>query len=337
MLITGATGFLGRHLLQNLVAKHPESPSIALVRTVKSWQDYDWTGDLKGVEVLEGSVTDTPTWEDHPALEGLGGIFHLAAIIQHSRKNSEDMYRTNVEGILNMIRLAAKHRCRVVFVSTSGTVGCFRDPKRWADEESPYCEEEVGSWPYYDSKIRAEREAIKLAGELRVELVILRPPILLGPGDHRHRATGHILRMMHGKLPFILYGGMNFVDVRDAVQAIVQAMEMTKPRPIYHLIGTECSIPEFFQMVGDVAGITPPKIKLPPYLAKVMATATSQIESLLPNKPKKPLLPDPVVFEMASKFWGLRSRYAEEDLDYRPRDPKETLSDTVQWIRKNHP
>ena len=68
-----------------------------------------------------------------------------------------------------MVRLAARHRCRLVLVSTSGTVGCFRHPDATADEEAPYCEREVARWPYYNSKIQAEQTARKLADELGVQ------------------------------------------------------------------------------------------------------------------------------------------------------------------------
>jgi nucleoside-diphosphate-sugar epimerase len=335
MLITGATGFLGRHLLQKLHDNHPEIRSLALVRNRATWEELDWTGDLEEVELLEGSVTHPESWQDDSRLRELGGIFHLAAVIRHTRKEPEAMWRTNVEGLLHMIRLASRYHCRVVYISTSGTVGCFKKPEQWADEEAPYCENEVGDWPYYASKIEAERRAIKLANQLGVELVILRPPVLLGPGDHRHRATGHIQRLMKGKLPFILNGGMHFVDVRDVVPAMIQAMERPNPKPIYHLTGTECSIPEFFKMVGEVAGVAPPKVKLPPYLAKMISGAASQLENLLSKKSKSALLPDPVVFEMASKYWGLRSRWSEAELNYHSRDPKETLIDTVKWLKKN--
>jgi nucleoside-diphosphate-sugar epimerase len=335
MLITGATGFLGRHLLQKLHDNHPEIRPLALARSRAGWDKLDWTRELKGVELVEGSVTQPGPWRDDPRLQGLSGIFHLAAVIQHTRKDSEAMWRTNVEGLLHMIRLAEHYKCRIVYMSTSGTVGCFRKPNQWADEEAPYCEAEVGDWPYYASKIEAERQAIKLANQLGVELVILRPPVLLGPGDHRHRATGHIRRMINGKLPFILNGGMHFVDVRDVASAMIKSMERPNPKPIYHLTGTECSIPEFFKMVGEVAGVSPPKVKLPPYLAKMLSGAASQLENLLPKKSKSPLLPDPVVFEMAAKYWGLRSRWAETELNYRSRDPKETLSDTVQWLKQH--
>lgn len=334
ILITGATGFLGRHLLETIQEEKMDIHPLALVRNLESWKQNDWTANLKDVELIEGSVTNPSSWTQDRRLKDLSGIFHLAAVIRHSRKNPEDIYQTNIEGLLAMIRLADCLKCRVVFVSTSGTVGCFDRPDQWADEDSPYCEATVGSWPYYDSKIQAEKMARELAAELGVEFVIIRPPILLGPGDHRNRATAHLQRLLQGKLPFILKGGMHFVDIRDAIPAILKAMRIPKPRPIYHLTGTECSIPEFFGMAAELAGMSAPKIKLPPYLARTLAAATSQIEALWPKKPVHPILPDPVVFEMAAKYWGSRSRYSAQDLDYHARDPRETLRDTLNWLRR---
>jgi len=333
LLITGATGFFGRHLLQLLESKR-EFQSIALLRKKEDWKGYDWTRELKQVQLIQGSVLEPEAWENDSRLKGLKGIFHLAAVIRHSRKDPEDMYETNVKGLLAMVRLAAKHRCRLVFVSTSGTVGCFPKEEEWADEESPYVKQVVGSWPYYDSKIQAEQKAKALAKKLGVDLVIIRPPVLLGPGDHRSRATGHILRMLKGKLPFIVSGGMHFVDIRDATQAVYQAMTLSKPRPIYHLTGTSLSIEKFFQMISEIAGVRAPRFKPPPYLGLLLAKTTHQIESLLPKRDHS-LLPDPVVFEMAAKHWNIKSRYAQE-LGYEARDPRQTLADTIRWLRENN-
>ena len=146
-----------------------------------------------------------------------------------------------------MVRVAARYRCRMVFVSTSGTVACFREPEPSADEDSAYCEAEVAGWPYYDSKVKAEKEARKLAAELGVELVIVRPPVLLGPGDHRFRSSAHVSRFLDGKLPFLIRGGMHFADVRDAARALVRVMEREQVRPVYHLPGTICTIEEFYR------------------------------------------------------------------------------------------
>ena len=335
-LVTGATGFLGRHLLTALNAASESYRALALVRDGDTWNNYDWTQSLHRVETLRGSVTETAGWTSDERLDGLSGIFHLAALVRHSRVNPAEMYRTNVDGTLNMVRLAADHNCRMIFVSTTGTVACFRSKDSKADENSPYCESEVSSWPYYHSKIEAERRAMQLAEELGVQLVVIRPPVLLGPGDHRFRSTGNILRFLQGKLPFLIRGGIHFADVRDATKALLRAMILTEaPRPVYHLTGTACSIEKFFKMVEEASGVRSPRWILPFRPAWLAAAALHRLGILLNGSPLR-MLPDPVVIEMASRYWDAKSLYAERQLGYVSREANRTIADTVDWLRKNH-
>jgi dihydroflavonol-4-reductase len=326
-LVTGASGFLGRHLLNEIEAAGHPPRTIALVRGPEEWRAMDWTSGLSRVETVTGSVTEPEAWARDRRLDDLTGIFHLAALVRHCRRDADEVYRTNVRGTVAMVRLAAERGCRLVFVSTSGTVACFRDPSGSADEESPFCEEEVSSWPYYHSKIEAEREARRLADELGVQLVILRPPVLLGPGDHRFRSTNHVTRFLRGKLPFLVRGGMHFADVRDAARALLRAMIRDQTRPVYHLPGTISSIAEFFALTARVAGRRPPGIVLPYGPAWWLARLSAPLR----------LLPDPVIIEMAAHYWGMRSRYSEGDLDYRSRPARETMADTVTWLMAHHP
>jgi nucleoside-diphosphate-sugar epimerase len=325
LLVTGATGFVGRHVLTRLAAQDEEPDVLALVRDPAQWHGYDWTRDLGNVELVRGAVAHTPSWSGE--LPALGGILHLAAVVRHSRRDLGDLYETNVEGTLHMVRLAAAHRCRLVMVSTSGTVGCFESPHERADEDAAYVEETVGRWPYYRSKIEAERRARALAQELDVELVFLRPPVLLGPGDHRLRSTSNVWKAIRRKLPFVVRGGIHFADVRDAAGAVVAALSHPAPRPVYHVEGTECSIEEFFGMVEEVSGVPGPRWLLPYRPAWLLARALERLH----------LLPDPVVVEMASRYWGARSLHAGADLGYKARDPRETLRDTVSWLRDHAP
>ncbi|HSB54472.1 MAG TPA: NAD-dependent epimerase/dehydratase family protein, partial [Gemmatimonadales bacterium] len=253
-LVTGASGFLGRHLLQEIQGGSPTRRTLALVRDPDEWRRLEWTRSLERVIPLAGSVTETEIWTADPRLDGLAGIFHLAALVRHCHEDAEEVHRTNVQGTLNMVRLAAACRCRMIFVSTSGTVGCFRRPGISPDEDAPFAEAEISDWPYYRSKLVAERESRRLADELGVELVIVRPPVLLGPGDHRFRSTNHVTRFLRGKLPFLIRGGMHFADVRDAARALRCAMERPGVRPVYHLPGTVCSIEEFYAMAANAAG-----------------------------------------------------------------------------------
>ena len=326
-LVTGASGFLGRHVLQHVERTGGDRKTIALVRVGSEWSGMAWTRALTHTTPLVGTVDGDQSWTADPGLDGLGGIFHLAALVRHSRKDADEVYRTNVHGTLNMVRLAAARRCRLVFVSTSGTVACFRDPLRSADEESPFCEDEVRPWPYYHSKVVAEREARRLAIELGVELVIVRPPVLLGPGDHKFRATNHVIRFLRGRLPFLIRGGMHFADVRDVAGALVCAMARAKLRPVYHVPGTICSIEAFYAMVARAASAPPPRLIVPFALAWWMAKLAGPLH----------ILPEATLVEMGARYWGMTSRYAADDLGYASRAGPDTIADTVAWVRANLP
>lgn len=324
-LITGATGFLGRHIVAAIKRDDPSARIVALVRDLSAAGgcvlDY-----LEGATLLEGSPAED-SWADDPALGNLHGVYHLAAEVKHSRVSPEAMTAFNVDATLEMVRLGARKHCRVVFVSTSGTIGCSRNPESAPHEDSPHCVEVARRWPYYMSKIRAENEASALAADLGAELVIIRPPVLLGPGDHRLRSVGNLMRVLDGRLPFIFDGGINFVDIRDAADAMVRAMRIASPCPSYNLPGTSSSLDEFFRRVARLAGIRVSWRVLPSRFVRYLAALNDRF-----GRPFG-ILPDQVVIEMASHYWGISSRYAEADLGFRPRNPDATIADTIAWIR----
>ena len=330
-LVTGGTGFLGRHVLGALRRLAPEARVVVLVRDRRAWEAQAWAEEVGPVEVVEGPLFPTDGWRGDPRLAGVRGIFHLAAVVSHSQEGRDETFRTNVEGTAAMVRLAAQLGARLLFVSTSGVVSCSPRPGEGALEEGGFREGVVGRWPYYASKIRAEREACALAGELGAELVVVRPPVLLGPGDHRFRSTSNVLRVLQKRLPFILRGGMHFADVRDAADAMVRAMLLPAPRPVYHLVGTVTSLEGFFRLVAEAAGTAATWRVLPARLLRIAARVNERLGSPLH------VLPDPVLVEMAGHHWDHRSRFAEEELGYASREPRETLRDTVEWLREHHP
>ena len=326
-LVTGATGFLGRHVVTAIRANEPDSRIFALVRdpAAASLRPLSY---LKGVELVAGSPVEPAGWQDDARLSDLDGIYHLAAEVKHSRADTAEMNRLNVDGTLAVVRFAHAKAARIVFVSTSGTVGCSTKADDAPDENASFCEATARGWPYYMSKIEAEKRSRELADELGVELVVVRPPVLLGPGDHRFRSIGNVMRVLRGRLPFVVTGGMNFVDIRDAAAAMVAAMHHPSPRPVYNLPGTASSLDGFFRRVARLAGIEPSWRVLPSSLVWMLARANE-----IAGKPLH-ILPDPVVIEMAGHYWGISSRYAAADLNYSTRDPDETIADTIEWIRQ---
>lgn len=330
-LITGASGFLGRHLLTTLHAEQPQARPVALVRSAARWNALGWPDELGEIAVVEGDVADPSGWQDHPALDQLDGIFHLAGEVRHSRSDTDSMWRCNVDGTLAAVQLAAERGCRVVFVSSTGAVGASTDPAARPDEEAPLADDRLARWPYYHSKAVAEREARALADEAGVELVVIRPPILLGPGDHGFRSTGNVIRLLRGRLPFMLKGGIHFVDVRDVAQAVLRAMTIEHLRPVYHLPGTACGLEDFFRSCAEVAGMRPTWVRLPGGVLHALAATNERLGSPVS------LLPDPVVIEMARHYWDADSRYSADDLSFSNRSPDETLEDTISWLKTHHP
>ncbi len=246
------------------------------------------------------------------------------------------MFQANVDGTLAMVRLAAHLGARLLFVSSSGTVGASKDPADAPFEDASFAHQTAGAWPYYASKIRAEEEARRLAAQLGVELVVVRPPVMLGPGDHRFRSTGNIIRHLRRKLPFLLHGGIHFIDVRDAARAMLRAATIARPSPVYHLVGTSCTVPTFFGMIAAISGVPAPSLVLPAEVARRISVVVDAAVHALPGDRHSPL-PDPVVFEMGAHHWGLSSVRAEAELDYHARPGIETLRDTIAWLRSHHP
>ncbi|MBZ4399881.1 NAD-dependent epimerase/dehydratase family protein [Myxococcus sp. AS-1-15] len=311
-LVTGASGFLGRNLLEVL-----GDDAIALVRSPL---------DAK-VQQVSGTPMEPDAWLSQA--KGTRVVIHAAGMVHHSRHHAEEMVRFNIDSSLAMVRAAKALDARMVLVSTSGTVGCFPYATIEADEHSLYAEGVVGRWPYYLSKIRAEEQSRKLAKQLGVELTVVRPPVLLGPGDTLGRSTTNVARVLNGRLPFIPAGGIAFTDVRDVAHALAKLARRDTWRDTYHLPGTSLSLRTFFERVGEVAGIKVDKPDVPTLVVQGLAKLGSKV-------PLKKL-PDPVVLEMSTCHWGFKTLWSHEELDYQPRAHRQTLSDTVAWLRQSQP
>ncbi len=338
-LITGATGFLGRHLLDALSDDESTWEIAALVRDPRTWEDYQWTDAHPQVDLIPGDITDADrALPDHCARQGLDVdvIYHLAGKVEHSRRDPDPLFRTNVDGTLAVIRAAHALDARLVVISTSGTVACFEEPGRSADEDAPFCGDVVQRWPYYRSKIAMEKQGRQLADGLDVEMTFVRPPILFGPGDHRFRSTGILLKFLRRKLPAMPTGTADFTDVRDVAEALVALAHIDGPRPVYHTPGTAISLPDLFELGADIADVQPPRTDIPNWLLWGACTTLDAISHHIPAAPV-PSVPNPVYIEMAASHWHCTTSYADKDLGFEPRSLEQTLRDSVDWLREHAP
>ena len=317
ILVTGATGFLGSTLVPMLQAAGHE------VRTLTRSEV-----SLAGVEAIRGDVRDAATVAR--ALEGVQGVYHLAGLVSRDPADARKMYELHVDGTRHLLGAAEKTGVkRIVLASSSGTIGVSRT-RKVATEDDDYPIETVGRWPYYLSKIYEEKLAIEEARR-GLPIVILNPSLLLGPGDARMSSTQDVYRFLRGRIPVMPRGGISFVDVRDAAQAFVAALTRGNVGERHLLGAANWEFTEFFARLGRIAHRSPPALRLP---SPLKIAAAHALEKWARDRGREPDLPASDV-EMGECWFFIDSTKSERLLGFRPRDPVETLSDTVRYVTEH--
>jgi dihydroflavonol-4-reductase len=320
VLVTGGTGFLGEHVVYELIDAGFTVKVMA--------RSHSPVFDADQVEMIRGDIVRGPELAE--AMAGCDAVFHLAGVVSRDPDDGQRMMRVHVDGTRRVLQTAAKAGIkRVVVASTSGTVAVSKYDDV-LDESSGYATELVAGWPYYASKIYQEKLAFELGEKLGIEVICVNPSLLLGPGDRRLSSTGDVLKFLRGQIPIVPPGGINFVDVRDAAIATVAALDKGRPGERYLLGGPNWSFKEFFGRLGRVAKKSPPRFRLPDRLSRWGATV---IEELYRSRGKEPPV-DRISVEMSEHYWYCDSSKAERELGFEARDPGLTLGDTVRYLRQ---
>jgi dihydroflavonol-4-reductase len=322
-LITGGTGFLGSHLVRQLTEEGARD-----IR-VMATSIPDWLVDL-GVETFEGSITNSE--DTKRAVEGIKEIYHLAGKVSRERSDAKDMYEIHVEGTRILCDAAKSSGVKaIVLASTSGTIAVTKEGDVIPDETYPVPLEIIARWPYYASKAYQEAAALERFTGRGLRLVIMNPSLLLGPGDDRLSSTKVVLDFMAKKIGAVPTGGVSFVDARDAATCFRAAMKKGRHGERYLLGAANWTFDKFFGRLERLTKISAPRFVLPSRLA---ITGAQIVDSFF----KQWDLTSPVEpggIEMAQYFWYLNCSKAAHELGFKPRDPGETLQDTVSYLREN--
>jgi dihydroflavonol-4-reductase len=322
-LITGATGFLGTHLLRTLFDRDEgaglrvlsQKPAAALA--------------ARGVEVVTGSITSAADVER--AVAGVSRIYHLAGFVSRKREDAHRMYDVHVAGTRLLCGAArAAKVARIVMASTSGTVAVSKRDDEMPDEDSAAPVELIARWPYYASKLYQEEAARRSCGD-EIELVMVNPSLLLGPGDDRLSSTRDVLSFLARDIPLTPPGGLNFVDVRDVAAVLPAAMERGRAGERYLLGGHNMTFADFFGRLERLTKIAAPRLKGSGAWTVLAAQAQAAVYRKLGRTP--PVEPDGV--DMARHYWYFASTKAQQELGFSAREAAETLHDTVKYLRRN--
>lgn len=320
VLVTGGTGFLGTHLVEALLDAGHDVVSLVYGRKPSS----------KGRLVeIEGNVLDGASVES--AAKGCETLFHAAGKVSRDPKDAALLHSIHVEGTKTALDAAKKAGVRrAVVASTSGTVAVSKNPKPIPTEDSPAPMDLIGTWPYYRTKLFAEMAAFERnTGDFQV--VCVNPSLLLGPGDLLGSSTGDVVDFLERRIPAIPGGGYSFVDARDAAKGFLLAAEHGLPGQRYLLAAQNLTIRAFCEKLSRISGVAMPALQMPksPILGILGARVAEKVAERLNTKP----LVDKVSAEMAQYFWYADSTKARTELGWEPRDPMDTLADTIEDLR----
>jgi len=312
--VGGATGFLGSHLVRVLRAEGHE-----VVLAARSG------GEVDGLPVRAVDVLDADAVAD--SARGCDGAFLATGKVTRDRDAGEELHRAHVLGTRSALSgLRAAGVRRVVVASTSGTLAVSKSADKIADESGRAPLELIAMWPYYRSKLYAEREALEV-NTPDFEVILVNPSLLLGPGDTRESSTGDVRKFLERSIPAIPGGGIAFVDVRDAARGMWLAFERGRAGERYILNAKNMTVAAFFQRLERITGVRAPALRMPrsrPLALGVNRLFSKAIRAIGGEPPV-----DEVSVEMAQYYWYCSAAKAERELGFSARDPGETLRETV--------
>lgn len=320
VVVTGASGHLGANLVRTLLDRG-EQVRVLVHRSSEALADVEHR-----LERVEGSVCEPDSLG--PAFAGADRVYHLAGVISIDGDPDGRVHRVNVEGTRNVARACLEQGVgRLVHVSS---VHAFdMDPRDQVLDETRRQVADSAQHSAYDrSKALGER-AVREAVEQGLDAVIVNPTGIMGPVDFGPSRLGQLLReLATGKLPALLDGGFDFVDVRDVVEGTLAASERGRTGENYILGNTWHSLRELAELVAAVTGGRAPILVTPVWAARLgvpFARVAAKLTKTEPLFTRESL-------EVLVSNRSISSGKARAELGYAPRPLAQTVADTLAWF-----
>ena len=322
VLVTGASSFLGYHVarllneqgIQPRVLELPESNLDPLKKL--------------GVRQCEGHLGDARAVD--AACAGVATVIHMAfkVSVGGGAKQLEEMRRINIEGTNRLLETAAaKGVTRAVVASSALAVGVNRRPEP-LDETANWAEHAF-NLPYATLRRQAEQEALARTRP-GFAVVAVSPAFTFGPDDPVGAPANKLLKsLITGKLRFTLPVGFGALDVRDFAKGAILAAEHGRPGQRYLLSGHNVTANQLLQEAAALAGVRAPRFEPPKALLQLLVGAVEIFSTLTGKAP--PLTRD--VLQVIGRYAWYDTSRARADLGWEPRPLKQTLEDTIRWLR----
>jgi nucleoside-diphosphate-sugar epimerase len=288
VFVTGATGFLGAHLVCALLQKGYSIK--ALKRPQSAMNEFDFISGLyfgqerelgvKNLEWVIGDINDYDSLEDNIETGQL--VYHCAALVSFSQADKALLFKTNVKGTENIVNACLEKKCgKLIYVSSTAAVGRAA-PSQMSDETDEWDEKDRPS-NYSISKYYAELEVWRGIEE-GLNAVIVNPPLIIGPCNWQ-KTTGRFFINASRNFPFYTEGSNSFVYVEDVCKAMFLLAESAINSERFLVVGENMQWRDFMNTVSDAMGKKRPFIEVTPWIAGMAWRTLGVLAFLIGKRP----------------------------------------------------
>jgi nucleoside-diphosphate-sugar epimerase len=237
ILVTGATGLVGAHLLLHLLEKKQTVRAMyrnvaSIAKTKVLFEKQHKLSLFEQIEWVQADITKLPQLEI--AFHEINQVYHCAGLISFDPSDEEKLRKINIEGTANVVNLCLAHAIqKLCFVSSIATIGVSPLPTLPCDETHEW-NPELPHTDYAISKYGAEMEVWRGYQE-GLPVVIVNPGVIIGP-YFWESGSGELFAKVAQKFPFYSSGSTGFIGVSGVVQSIIQLMESTVSGERYILV-----------------------------------------------------------------------------------------------------
>jgi len=318
--VTGASGHVGVNLCKSLVELNHE---------VRAFTHKNTEG-LKGLslETVKGDLLNYHSLKI--LLKDVDIVYHLAARISISGDYGGTVSKTNADGTKNLVCAASESGVKR-FIHFSSIHAFQQKPHdELLDETRPLVESE--GFAYDLSKANGERYVLQ-GIKNGLDAVILSPTAIIGPSDPQPSLVGNaVLQLYNNKIPALVPGGYNWVDVRDVVSGAISAMLNGRKGEKYLLAGHWHSLKEFSQLIHQSSGKRTVQTVLPDWIAR-LGLPFIKIYSQITNS--EPLYTGESLTILCEGNRMISHSKAKNELGFSPRPFVDTIRDLLEYFRIN--
>ena len=325
LFLTGATGFVGSHVAHLAAQQGHELRLLARPTSNLSFLP-------RGAQVVQGDLRQPQNFAG--ALRGCGALIHVAADYRLWVPEPADMYKANVEGTRELLRLAREAGVeRVVYTSSVATMGFGHEGSAAAPvhEDTPVSEADMIGH-YKRSKWQAEQVALE-AARAGQQVMVLNPTTPVGSQDGKPTPTGRIVvDFLNRNFPAYVETGLNLVDVREVARMHLVALQRGSPGQRYILGGEDLTLKQILDRLAGITGLPSPKLRVPHAVAMMFAYLDETFTGRLRKREPRATVE---AVRMGKKMMFASSARAERELGFEVLPVEAALRLACEWFVAN--